>query len=190
MDSSDDEDIQMHENVQTVNEDSDNNSEDVNFTDTAPAQSTNNTHLQTFPCRFLKRFRLIKEAFEFDLQQINLTKSNAKAVLKMLQLAAILSLSASGGYQHRVGSDYLIGMSQSTLSKLCLQLIRFPPEDSLNCKESFMEQDKIPGVVRCVDGTHIGLQKPTANGHMYFIRKGSYSINVMVVSCYYNILLE
>ncbi|XP_054734530.1 putative nuclease HARBI1 [Anastrepha obliqua] len=149
---------------------------------------------------FLKRFRLTKEAFEFVLQEINLTKSDTKAVPPVLQLAATLSLLASGGYQHIVGSDYLIGMGQSTVSKLtshvlkemerklCPQLIRFAPEDSLGCKEWFVEQYKVPG--GCVDGTHIGLQKPTANEHMYFNRKGYHSINAMVVSSYYNILLE
>ncbi|XP_053968904.1 putative nuclease HARBI1 [Anastrepha ludens] len=84
-------------------------------------------------------------------------------------------------------------MGQSTVSKLtshvlkemerklCPQLIRFAPEDSLSCKEWFVEQYKIPGVIGCVDGTHIGLQKPTANVHMYFNRKGYHSINAMVV---------
>ncbi|XP_054746455.1 putative nuclease HARBI1 [Anastrepha obliqua] len=61
---------------------------------------------------------------------------------------------------------------------LCPQLIRFAPEDSLSCKEWYVEQYKIPGVIGCVDGTHIGLQKPTANEHMFLNRK---SINAMVV---------
>lgn len=37
-------------------------------------------------------------------------------------------------------------------------------------------------VVGCIDGTHIGLQKPTVNEHMYFNRKGFHSINAMLVS--------
>lgn len=42
-DSSNDVDITKHENVPSVNEDSDNNYESVNFTDAAPAQSNSNT---------------------------------------------------------------------------------------------------------------------------------------------------
>ncbi|XP_050340083.1 putative nuclease HARBI1 isoform X2 [Bactrocera neohumeralis] len=68
-------------------------------------------------------------------------------------------------------------------TKLCPQFIRFTPDDSLTCKEWFMQQYKIPGVIGCVDGTHIGLQKPTVNEHMYFNRKGYHSINAKILAC-------
>ncbi|XP_049302023.1 putative nuclease HARBI1 [Bactrocera dorsalis] len=142
---------------------------------------------------FLKRFRLSKEAFEYVLNNICLTQSDVRAVPPVLQLATTLSHLAGGGYQHSVGSDYLIGICQSTVSKLtshvlkemetmlCPQFIRFTPEDSLTCKEWFVQQYKIPGVIGCVDGTHIGLQKTTVNEHMYFNRKGYHSINAMII---------
>ncbi|XP_039952404.1 uncharacterized protein LOC120769459 [Bactrocera tryoni] len=127
---------------------------------------------------FLKRFRLTKEAFEYVLNNICLTQSDVRAVPPVLQLATTLSHLASGGYQHSVGSDYFIGICQSTISKLtshvlkemetklCPQFIRFTPEDSLTCKEWFVHQYKIPGV----------------NEHMYFYRKGYHSINAMIIS--------
>ncbi|XP_067612918.1 putative nuclease HARBI1 [Eurosta solidaginis] len=133
---------------------------------------------------FLKRFRLTKEAFSYLLEKLNLKQADAKAVPPILQLAVTLSLLASGGYQHNVGSGYLIGMCQSTVSKLtshvvaemerklCAEFICFEPDDSQSCKEWFGEKYKIPGVIGCADGTHIGLQKPIANEHMYFNRKG------------------
>lgn len=75
----------------------------------------------------------------------------------MLQLAATLSLLASGGYQHLVGNDFLIGVCQSTVSKivgnvvkemeakLCPQFIKFSPDRLSQCTESFVQKYKIPG---------------------------------------------
>lgn len=94
--------------------------------------------------KLLKNYKIANK-IQIVLQEIDLRKSDTKAVPPVLQLAATLSLLASGGYQHSVGSDYLIGIGQSTVSKLCPQLIRFAPEDSLSCKEWFVEQNKIPG---------------------------------------------
>ncbi|XP_054729350.1 putative nuclease HARBI1 [Anastrepha obliqua] len=69
-------------------------------------------------------------------------------------------------------------------AKLCPKHIKFEPDDSRRCKEWFVENYQIPGVVGCIDGTHIGLQKPTVNEHMYFNRKGFHSINAMLVSLF------
>ncbi|XP_036322465.1 putative nuclease HARBI1 [Rhagoletis pomonella] len=44
-----------------------------------------------------------------------------------------------------------------------------------------MENYRIPGVIGCIDGTHIGLQKPTQNEHMFFNKKGSHSLNAMII---------
>ncbi|XP_067636049.1 putative nuclease HARBI1 [Eurosta solidaginis] len=142
---------------------------------------------------FLKRFRLSKEAFQFILHALNLKQSDAKAVPPVLQLAATLSLLGSGGYQHCVGSDYLVGMCQSTVSKitshvilemenkLCPQNIQFHLNETSECKQWFMDKYKIPGVIGCIDGTHIGLQRPSVDEHMYFNRKGYHSINAMIM---------
>ncbi|XP_067616097.1 putative nuclease HARBI1 [Eurosta solidaginis] len=136
---------------------------------------------------FLKQFRLSKEAFQFVLHALNLKQSDAKAVPPVLQLPATLSLLGSGGYQHCVGSDYLVGMSQSTVqkitsqvilemeNKLCPQYIQFPLNGTLECKQWFMDKYKIPGVIGCIDGTHIGLQRPSVDEHMYFNRRGYHS---------------
>ena len=74
-----------------------------------------------------------------------------------MQLSATLSVLATGGYQHLVGCDYLIGMQQSTISKvvkkvlneienvLCPLYIKFEPmsSESENCKNWFMMKYKI-----------------------------------------------
>ncbi|XP_053957928.1 putative nuclease HARBI1 [Anastrepha ludens] len=142
---------------------------------------------------FLKRFRLTKEAFKYVLQSLNLKQTDAKAVAPVIQLAATLSLLASGGYQHSISSDYLVGMSQSTFSKLtshvllemenklCPQHVQFDPGDSSRCKKWFADKYKIDGVIGCVDGTHIRLQKPSADDNMYLNRRGHHSINAMII---------
>lgn len=87
---------------------------------------------------------------------------------------------------------------------LCPKFIKFCPEQSANCIEAFMTKYKIPGgkymylaevkviynyffkflVIGCVDGTHVGLQKPSNNEHMFYNRKGFHSLNAMVVSLF------
>lgn len=74
-----------------------------------------------------------------------------------IQLASTLSLLASGGFQHCVGNDFLIGVSQSAISKItkrvvdsiehkfCGQFIRFDARGNDECKEYFMSKYQIPG---------------------------------------------
>ena len=40
------------------------------------------------------------------------------------------------------------------------------------------ERRGMPGVVGCIDGTHIHIVQPAGSGAAYFNRKGKYSINV------------
>ncbi|XP_055850460.1 putative nuclease HARBI1 [Episyrphus balteatus] len=47
--------------------------------------------------------------------------------------------------------------------------------------EYFVEKYGIPGVIGCIDGTHIALQRPTENEHMFFNRKGYHSLNAMII---------
>ncbi|XP_067624299.1 putative nuclease HARBI1 isoform X2 [Eurosta solidaginis] len=99
----------------------------------------------------------------------------------------------SGGYQHCVGSDYLVGKFQSTVSKITSHVIlemenKLRPQniqshlnETSECKQWFMDKYKIPGVIGCIDGTHIGLQRPSVDEHMYFNRKGYHSINAFIM---------
>ncbi|XP_050316916.1 putative nuclease HARBI1 [Bactrocera neohumeralis] len=142
---------------------------------------------------FRKRFRLSKSAFNYVLAELKFEGHLSTAVPPMIQLGATLSLLASGGYQHLVGNDFLIGICQSTIckiiknvvsemeTKLCPQFIKFVPDNLSECTKSFVEKYKIPGVIGCIDGTHFGLQKPTVNEHMFFNRKGYHSLNSMII---------
>lgn len=112
-------------------------------------------------------------------------------------LAAALRFFAEGGYQKGVGNDRYIGMAQPTISKIlrlvlnvlekevCPAVIQFPvDEDEKNSiKLGFYEKAGFPGVFGVVDGTHVNIIPPAANKHLYYNRKGFYSLNVMLVSC-------
>ncbi|TMW45622.1 hypothetical protein DOY81_009298, partial [Sarcophaga bullata] len=140
---------------------------------------------------FKRRFRLSKEAFGYVLDLLEFEGHLSTSVQPKIQLAAILSLLATVSFQHSVGNDFLIGISQSTISKiskrvvdemerkLCVQFIKLRnPRNSDACKNYFMTKYKTPG--GSVDETHFGLQKPP-NDHMFFNREGFHSLNSMII---------
>ena len=111
------------------------------------------------------------------------------------KLCALLRFLAEGSYQHGVGKDFDIGMAQSTISismsqtldilqrKLCPKWIklRMTAEEKQGSKTYFYDRAGIPGVIMCVDGTHIKLLPPAEDKHLYYNRKGVFSLNAMIV---------
>lgn len=110
-------------------------------------------------------------------------------------VVSALRFFAEGSYQHGVGADYNVGMAQSTVSKwlsnfleimqrkLCPQWIKFEQSEieKQEAKQDFFTKAGFPGVIMCVDGTHIKIIKPSDEPFLYYNRKGFYSINAMVV---------
>lgn len=107
--------------------------------------------------RFKQRFRLTKDAFRYVLSELHFSGHMSTAVPPILQLAATLSLLACGSFQHCVGNDFILGLSQSALCKitnrvsreiqktLCPCNIKFVPEESMLCREEFVSKYNIPG---------------------------------------------
>ena len=54
-------------------------------------------------------------------------------------------------------------------------------DECAKIKKEFYIRGGFPGVVGCVDGTHVRLQAPTQNENNYVNRKGFHSINVQAV---------
>lgn len=121
----------------------------------------------------------------------------AAAVSPTIKLATTLRFLAQGSYQLSVGNDYNITLAQPTVSKviaetldameevLCPQWINMEMSgaEKLEAKESFYTKAGLPGVIMCVDGTHIKIITPDKEQqHLYFNRKGFYSMNVMILS--------
>lgn len=120
---------------------------------------------------FRKNFRINKEAFKYILSELE-DKIKSETRLGCLRpidkLAACLRFFAEGNYQHGVGKDWQLNISQSTFSKilsevlvafeeiLCLKWISAKMDDQT--KEDgriyFFRKSTIPGVVMAVDGTH------------------------------------
>ena len=76
--------------------------------------------------------------------------------------------------------SYIIGdVSKAIVQHLSRKYIRFPNVDeAMSTMEFWREYNGIPGVVGCIDGTHIPIIQPAHSGTAYCNRKGFYSINV------------
>lgn len=155
-------------------------------------------------------YRVSKEGFSFILNEIKdefPVSRNKNCVTPVQKLAATLRFLAEGSYQRGVGQDLFVGVAQQTVSKilsetldilekkLCKTWISFNfSEDEKNeIKRYFYDKAGIPGVVGCVDGTHIRIIKPSSLEHFYYNRKGYHSINAMLVSkvfiCYFKYII-
>ncbi|XP_029158558.1 putative nuclease HARBI1 [Nylanderia fulva] len=116
----------------------------------------------------------------------------------LLQILIALNFIASGSYQKRVGQDYLLCVSQPTVSKilsnvvnalniLMQQWIQFPIKEGeiQHVKERFWARTQFPGVIGAIDGTHIAIVPPKAERqHLYINRKLYHSLNVLIISDY------
>lgn len=117
------------------------------------------------------------------------------AIPPIVKLAACLRFFAEGGYQKGVGKDYEVGLAQSSFSQvlaqvvevfeqvLCVQWITWPTQDEQRrIVHDFYSKYKLPGVIGCIDGTHVNIVSPSRNKHLFYNRKGKCSLNVLLVS--------
>ncbi|XP_055616049.1 putative nuclease HARBI1 [Toxorhynchites rutilus septentrionalis] len=145
---------------------------------------------------FIKSFRLSKEAFRYVLEEIENCLTTRKGGLSTeVKLAACLRFFAEGNYQHGAGQDYHIAIAQPTFSKVLTEMLNILERTlckkwiSLNMTEDeqrraklhFYQKTSIPGVIMCLDGTHVKIIPPKLNRNLFFNRKGFYSLNVLIV---------
>ena len=65
--------------------------------------------------------------------------------------------------------------------------IKWPANFSKRCRISgdfYKLYGKVPGVLGCIDGTHISIIEPKGNQRGFLNRKGYHSLNVMVVTMF------
>ena len=159
-----------------------------------------------FFIRFISYFRVSKEVFKYLVAEISskLRPSlKSTAISPTLKLAATLRFLSDGSYQQRTGNDFNLSLAQPTVSKIlkevlnilenhiCPQWIKFEmsEEEKFQAKLHFYEKTGFPGVIGCVDGTHIKILTPGKDiQHLYYNRKGFYSLNAMVVNIICNLL--
>ncbi|XP_014669751.1 PREDICTED: putative nuclease HARBI1 [Priapulus caudatus] len=53
-------------------------------------------------------------------------------------------------------------------------------------KVGFYQKRQFPGVIGCVDGTHVAIRTPPRNEDVFVCRKGFHSINVMLINDHKN----
>jgi hypothetical protein len=62
------------------------------------------------------------------------------------------------------------------------QFLQWPTQEEMTkSKRAFFMHGGFPGVIGCVDGTHVRIQAPTQDEPTYVNRKGWHSINVQAV---------
>ena len=137
------------------------------------------------------RYRFGRDSIEFlteilknDLQRQ--TKRN-HALSPTQQILVALRFFASGSFLQLIGDT--VGLPKSSVSRavkdvsLALaqkqnEFILWPsPAELREVKRGFYDKGGFPGVIGCVDGTHVRIQAPTANENDFVNRKGFHSIN-------------
>ncbi|XP_065366236.1 putative nuclease HARBI1 [Calliphora vicina] len=160
----------------------------------------NSSNIFSMPnSKFVSYFRLNKSAFKYVLDMIEPKLKESKrtsAVPNILKLAATMRILAEGSYQKGAGNDYNVGLSQSSVSKvfkecinamnseLCKSWISFKMSENekFEIKEHFYNKTGFPGVIGCIDGTHIKILAPkTMERFKYYNRKGFFSLNATIV---------
>ncbi|XP_067636858.1 putative nuclease HARBI1 [Eurosta solidaginis] len=148
---------------------------------------------------FIQNFRLSKEAF-MDLlsstDELLQQCTRAKHIPNILKYATVLRFCARGSYQLSIGNENAFVLAQPNVSVvltevlnvlenfICERWIKFNYEEAElhQSKLHFYNVSRIPGIIGCVDGTHIKIVAPKKElQNLYYNRKGFYSINAMIV---------
>ena len=129
------------------------------------------------------------ELLREDLEQ---PTSRNHALLATVQVLVALRFFASGSFLQVIGGT--VGLPKPTVSRTIREVsaaliqkwnefIHWPTtaDDIQQVKEGFFRKGGFPGVVGCVDATHIRLQRPSQNEADYVNRKGYHSINVQAI---------
>ncbi|XP_036346014.1 putative nuclease HARBI1 [Rhagoletis pomonella] len=152
--------------------------------------------------KFISYFRLNKEAFVFLLNEMDehfQKRVRGTAVPPILKLCATLRFLADGSYQKCSGNDFNVGLAQPTISVVIKEVLniieqhicgkwittQMTEEEQNASKIAFYSKSGFPGVVGCIDGTHVRIISPKKEmQHLYLNRKAYYSLNVMILCDY------
>ncbi|XP_030752065.1 putative nuclease HARBI1 [Sitophilus oryzae] len=153
---------------------------------------------------FRKCFRLSRNLARqliIDLTPHMAVGIRARKIPTEIRILGALRFFAQGSYQKTIGDDFSTCMAQPTfsraLSEVCSALeaiapqwIKFPISEAEKQakKEEFMAQFQFPGVIGCIDGTHVAIVSPKIDEHLYFNRKRYHSKNVQII-CDANLII-
>ncbi|KAH9644707.1 hypothetical protein HF086_016415 [Spodoptera exigua] len=152
---------------------------------------------------FIKRYRLNKQLVHNlcdELRPHAATGSTRSSDLPIERKVLIaLSFYATGSYQRPVGDISAHSVAQPTVSVVIKQItkllnsphiqakyIKFPrsQEERNEIKLKFYNKFNMPGVLGCIDCTHVAIVRPVENEERYYCRKQYHSLNVQLVTGY------
>ncbi|KAJ8708188.1 hypothetical protein PYW08_010554 [Mythimna loreyi] len=150
---------------------------------------------------FTANFRLNKNIFRQLCNDLRVHTSlrGSKEIPLAIKVLTALSFLATGSYQRIVGVSQQL--TQRTTSRCIRQVvdalnhptlmtkwIKFPQsiQERSSIKEQFQRKYHLPGVIGCIDCTHIAIVKPAEEEHTFYNRKGYHSLNVQMV-CDHNL---
>ena len=142
------------------------------------------------------RYRFGRESIEFlvELLRDDLERPTSRnhTLSTTVHVLVALRFFASGSFLQVIGDT--LGLSKSTVSRIVnnvsyalaqkqIHFIKWPSTEAeiVQTKRGFYDKGGFPGVIGCVDGTHIKIQGPTQNENNYVNRKGFHSINVQAI---------
>ncbi|CAI6359977.1 unnamed protein product [Macrosiphum euphorbiae] len=146
---------------------------------------------------FKKLYRLPKNVIFDIIENLRpvLTKTRKNSLSVEIQVLTTIQFLASGSYQRGIGHDCLIPISQPSVSR-CIQRvtqsfltmyagrwISFPKTraERSNISDRFAQTTTYPGVLGCIDCTHIAIFPPNEREEAYKNFKGFHSLNVQMV---------
>lgn len=148
----------------------------------------------------MKYYRVNKVAFQYLLEVLTTHTQPAKSSSPFPHSKAErnIALFSEGGYQTGVGKDHDVSLAQPSFSKVLTEVLEIfekhlcpkwiqvakTAEEKRKIVQALYVRHGFPGVMGCIDGTHVRIIAPTENKHLYYNRKGNYSLNVMLVSFY------
>ncbi|XP_032238952.1 putative nuclease HARBI1 [Nematostella vectensis] len=141
------------------------------------------------------RFRFNSDSIRYivDLLSPQLARGTKRnhALSPTLQVLVALRYFASGNFLEVIGDTF--GLPKSTVSR-CItdvskalvankeEFIAWPSdEEKRQIKEAFFAKKGFPGVIGCIDGTHVRIQGPPRNENDFVNWKGFHSINVQAI---------
>ncbi|XP_037784295.1 putative nuclease HARBI1 [Penaeus monodon] len=146
---------------------------------------------------FVARFRLSKESTNVLIQKILhmlpvSLDGRGCSVPPHLQVLITLSYVATGSHQLSIAdccevSQAFVSICVSRVARVIAHLsseyIHFPPYmRRIYVMQEFMHIAGIPGVLGCIDCTHIAIQRPSSpRAEVFCCREGYFSINVQAV---------
>ncbi|KAF0748506.1 putative nuclease HARBI1 isoform X1 [Aphis craccivora] len=157
---------------------------------------------------FIKNFRLPKNVARFLIEMLApyvKIQSRSSAVSLDNKVLIALHFFGTGSYQSPVGNSRFTSVSQPTVSRCVNDIvsalnhseifnkwIKFPSnmQELIEVRNCFYRKTKFPGVIGCIDCTHVAIIPPPANlnlnenpypEHIYVNRKGYHSINVQLI---------